>query len=132
GAVELQPGAAIAWSAPATPGRYRVHFQVVTDLGGRRVGVLAERDIDIEARACGPDEIGAAVRIAVAQRGHGVFAFSAVVADRAITGTPITAYVWDFGDGAQATTTEPVVTHTYAVAELGAGDDARFSVRLTA
>jgi hypothetical protein len=131
GAVELQPGAAIAWSAPATPGRYRVHFQVVTDLGGRRVGVLAERAIDIEVRACAAGETSAAVRIAVSQRGHGVFAFSAVIADRAVTEAPVTAYVWDFGDGTQATTTEPVVAHTYAVTELGAGDEPRFSVRLT-
>jgi hypothetical protein len=137
GAVELQPGPALAWSAPATPGWYRVHFQVCTDLGGRRIGVLAERAIDLEVRACAggpngtPGTSGAPVRIAVSQRGHGVFAFSAVVADPAGAGAPITGYTWDFGDGARTETTEPIARHSYAVAELGAQEEARFSVRLT-
>lgn len=132
GAVELQPGAAIAWSAPATPGWYRVHFQLCTDLGGRRIGVLAERAIAVEVRACAAGETSAALRIAVSQRGHGVFAFSAVVADQSGAEAPITGYVWDFGDGAQATTAGPTAEHAYAVATLGAQDEARFSVRSTA
>ncbi|HWN66983.1 MAG TPA: hypothetical protein VNM90_05050 [Haliangium sp.] len=132
GAVELQPGGAIAWSAPSTPGWYRVHFQVCTDLGGRRIGVLAERSIDVEVRACAPGEASAALRIAVSQRGHGAFAFSAVVADQAAGEAPVTGYRWDFGDGAQAETTAPNVEHAYSVASLGARDEARFPVRLTA
>jgi hypothetical protein len=132
GAVELQPGPALAWSAPATPGWYRVHFQVCTDLGGRRIGVLAERAIDVEVRACADGQTGPPVRIAVSQRGQGVFAFSAVVADAAAAGAPITGYAWDFGDGARAETTAPATEHAYAVASLGAGQEARFSVRLTA
>jgi hypothetical protein len=132
GAVELQPGPALAWSAPASPGWYRVHFQVCTDLGGRRIGVLAERAIDVEVRACAGGQTSTPMRIAVSQRGHGVFAFSAVVADPAGAGAPVTGYAWDFGDGARADTTEPAVEHPYAVASLGAGEEARFSVRLTA
>jgi hypothetical protein len=132
GAVELQPGPAIAWSAPATPGWYRVHFQVCTDLGGRRIGVLAERAVDVEVRACAAGQTGAPVRVAVSQRGHGAFAFSAAVADPAAAGAPITGYTWDFGDGARAETTQPAAEHTYVVASLDAREEARFSVRLTA
>lgn len=129
GTVALQPGSALAWPTPAAPGVYRVFFQVCTDLGGRRIGVLASRAFDIEVRAC--DEPAAAVRIEVSQRGQGVYAFTAVVADEA-AGAGISDYVWDFGDGAQLTTTAPAAEHTYAVAELGAADVAHFAVTVAA
>jgi hypothetical protein len=119
----------MAWPTPATPGVYRVHFQVCTDLGGRRIGVLASRALDIEVRAC--DEPATAVRVAVTQRGHGVYGFTAVVADEAAR-AEIDAYVWDFGDGAQQATTVPEVEHTYAVAGLGAEDVAHFAVTVAA
>ena len=129
GTAALQPGSALAWPTPAAPGVYRVFFQVCTDLGGRRIGVLASRALDIEARAC--DEPAEAVRIEVSQRGQGVYAFTAVVADEA-AGAGITDYVWDFGDGAQLTTTAPAAEHTYAVADLGAEDVAHFAVTVVA
>jgi hypothetical protein len=129
GTVALQPGSALAWPTPAAPGVYRVFFQVCTDLGGRRIGVLASRALDVEVRAC--DEPAAAVRIEVSQRGQGVFAFTAMVADEAAR-AGIADYVWDFGDGAQLTTTAPSAEHTYAVAELGAEDVAHFAVTVAA
>lgn len=133
GGAALHPGAAITWRAPAAPGRHRIHFQVCTDLGGRRIGVLAERSVDIEVRACDPGERQAgALRIAVTQRGHGVFSFAAVPVDGAGDDLRIDAYAWGFGDGTALTTTGPDAEHTYAVAELGAGDIARFPVTLEA
>lgn len=132
GEVELQPGAAMAWPAPSAPGWYRLHFQVLTDLGGRRVGVLAERAIDVEVHACAPGETEPSLRIAVSQRGHGVFAFTAVVAERVLGEAPGIDFAWDFGDGAQATTTGPAVEHTYDVTALGEREEARFVVRLIA
>ena len=61
-------------------GRYRVRFQVCKDLGGRRVGVLAEREVVLDVRSCGErrrqrDE---PLRLAVTQRGQGSFAFQAL------------------------------------------------------
>lgn len=125
GAVALQPGSALSWPTPAAPGVYRVFFQVCTDLGGRRIGVLASRALDIEVRAC--NEPAEAVRIEVSQRGQGVYAFTAVVVDEGAR-AGITDYVWDFGDGTQQTTTAPAAEHTYAVAELGADDVVHFAV----
>lgn len=129
GAVALQPGSALSWPTPAAPGVYRVFFQVCTDLGGRRIGVLASRALDIEVRAC--DEPAEAVRIEVSQRGQGVYAFTAVVVDESAR-AGITDYVWDFGDGTQQTTTAPAAEHTYAVAELGADDVVHFAVTVAA
>lgn len=127
--VALQPGPDVVWPTPAAPGVYRVHFQVCTDLGGRRIGVLASRALDIEVRAC--DEPAAAVRIEVSQRGQGVYAFTAVVVDPAAA-AGITEYVWDFGDGAKLTTATSGAEHTYAVAALGADEVARFAVTVAA
>jgi glycine/D-amino acid oxidase-like deaminating enzyme len=44
-------GRALTWQAPAEAGRYRIAFQVVQDLGDRRVGLLAQRVVDIEVVA---------------------------------------------------------------------------------
>ncbi|NOK36573.1 PKD domain-containing protein [Corallococcus exercitus] len=106
---ELQPGSRLPWRAPATPGRYFVRFQLCKDLGGRRVGVLAEQVASIDVRACGQDEEQArALRIEITQQGPTAFAF------RAVSPHPATAYTWDFGDGRATATTEPTASHVYA------------------
>nr|WP_253899873.1 PKD domain-containing protein [Corallococcus carmarthensis] len=124
---ELHPGARLPWRAPATPGRYFVRFQLCKDLGGRRVGVLAERVAAIDVRACGQDEGQArALRIEATQQGPSAFAF------RAVSPHPATTYAWDFGDGSSAATTEPTATHAYALPSPGEPDVRVLTVRLSA
>ncbi|HYO52488.1 PKD domain-containing protein [Archangium sp.] len=130
GGAELHPGPTLQWRAPETAGRYRVRFQVCTDLGGRRVGVLAEHEVEIDVRRCGEQEMqrNEPLRIAVAQRGQGAFAFQALYQGH----ERIEAYAWDFGDGSTATTSEPRVEHTYALQDLGSQEVRSFTVRLQA
>jgi hypothetical protein len=130
GGAELHPGPALQWRAPETAGTYRVRFQVCTDLGGRRVGVLAEREVEIDVRRCGEQEgqRNEPLRIAVVQRGQGTFEFQALYQGHA----RIEAYAWDFGDGAIATTSEPRVEHAYALQGLGSQEVRNFTVRLQA
>ncbi|RKH54689.1 PKD domain-containing protein [Corallococcus llansteffanensis] len=124
---ELQPGARLPWRAPATAGRYFVRFQLCKDLGGRRVGVLAEQVVGIDVRACGPGEGQAdALRIEVSQRGNEDFSF------RAVSPKSATTYAWDFGDGNSAVTTEPGATHVYAAQAPGEPDVRSFTVSLSA
>ncbi|HYO68209.1 MAG TPA: PKD domain-containing protein [Archangium sp.] len=127
---ELHPGLALQWQAPETAGRYRVRFQVCKDLGGRRVGVLAEREVELDVRRCGEPQTqrNEPLRITVAQRGQGSFAFEALYQDSA----RITAYAWDFGDGTTATTSEPRVEHAYPLEALGPQEVKSFTVRLQA
>jgi hypothetical protein len=128
GGAELHPGPALDWRAPAKEGRYRVRFQVCKDLGGRRVGVLAEREVEVEVRACGAGERQAdePLRIELAQRRHGAFAFQALYSGR----ETVEAYAWDFGDGTREVTREPRVEHAYPVRELGAQELKSYTVRL--
>lgn len=130
GSAELHPGSALQWKAPAVAGRYTVRFQVCKDLGGRRVGVLAERLVEIDVRACGPGERQEyePLRLTVTQRRHGAFLFQAVSAE----GERAEAYAWDFGDGATAMTDEPQVEHAYALQQLGPNETRSFTVRVSA
>lgn len=130
GGAELHPGPELKWRAPERAGRYVVRFQACRDLGGRRVGVLAEREVAIDVRACGAGERQAEepLRIELAQLRQGAFAFSAVSQGRA----PIESYAWDFGDGTTATTAEPRVEHAYAVEQLGPDELRSFTVKLRA
>ncbi len=125
---ELHPGPALQWRAPDTAGRYRVRFQVCKDLGGRRVGVLAEREVELDVRACGEQEAqrNEPLRITAAQRGPASFAFEALYQGSA----RITAYAWDFGDGTTSTTSEPRVEHAYSLQGLGPQEIKNFTVRL--
>ncbi|RYZ44067.1 MAG: PKD domain-containing protein [Myxococcaceae bacterium] len=124
---ELHPGARLAWRAPATAGRYFVRFQLCKDLGGRRVGVLAEQVAGIDVRACGAQEGQAhLLRIAVTQRDPTTFDL------RAVSPVPVTAYTWDFGDGSSLVTTGLEVTHAFAPPAPGAQDVRVHTVRLTA
>ncbi len=127
-AAELHPGARLQWRAPAAAGRYFVRFQVCRDLGGRHVGVLAERAVSIDVRACGEGESQAPepLRIGVIQEGKGTFRFQALAPD--VGG--LSGYTWDFGDG--ATATGPEARHSYSVQGLGAEETRSFTVRLTA
>ncbi|AKJ05185.1 PKD domain-containing protein [Archangium gephyra] len=127
---ELHPGPALQWRAPETAGRYRVRFQVCKDLGGRRVGVLAEREVELDVRRCGEQQAqrNEPLRITVSQRGQGSFAFEALYQG----GARITAYAWDFGDGTTSTTSEPRVEHAYPLQGLDAQEIKSFTVRLQA
>lgn len=130
GGAELQPGPTLQWRAPETAGRYFVRFQVCTDLGGRRVGVLAEREVEVDVRSCGDSERqrNEPLRLGVIQRGQGTFELQALHSgpDRVV------AYVWDFGDGSSSTTSEPRAEHTYSLQGLGAQEVRSFTVRLQA
>lgn len=125
---ELQPGARLQWRAPRHAGRYFVRFQVCRDMGGRRVGVLAEQVVGIDVRECGASEAAESLRLEAVQRGPAEFTFRAVVPDAAT----LTTYRWDFGDGASAVTSEPSVSHAYATQSLGATEARSFTVRLSA
>jgi hypothetical protein len=127
---ELHPGLRLQWRAPATAGRYFVRFQVCRDLGGRRVGVLAERVAPIDVRACAEGEAraDASLRIGVSQGVNGAFRFQALAPDLGA----FTGYAWDFGDGTTVTTPGPEAQHTYSVQALGAEEARSFTVRLTA
>ncbi|RKG91148.1 PKD domain-containing protein [Corallococcus terminator] len=123
---ELHPGARLAWRAPATAGRYFVRFQLCRDLGGRRVGVLAEQVAGIDVRACGAGEGQAhLLRIEVTQRDPTAFDL------RAVSPAPATAYTWDFGDGSSTVTTVPEATHAFAPPAPGEQDVRVYPVRLT-
>ena len=123
---ELHPGARLPWRAPAAPGRYFVRFQLCKDLGGRRVGVLAEQVVSVDVRACGEDaRRDRALRIDVQQQGPTAFAF------RAVSSSSATAYAWDFGDGSSAVTAEPTTAHAYAPTAPGGPEVRTFTVRLS-
>ncbi|XXF78852.1 PKD domain-containing protein [Myxococcaceae bacterium GXIMD 01537] len=130
GGASLQPGPRLQWRAPEKAGRYVVHFQVCRDLGGRRVGVLAERAVPIEVRDCaaGERQESESLRIAVVQRGPVAFTFEALDAGR----EALTGYAWDFGDGATMATAEPRAEHTFSSQGLGAQDTRSFTVKLEA
>jgi hypothetical protein len=117
GGVELHPGPAMHWRAPAATGTYVVRFQACKDLGGRRVGVLAESEVSIEVRACtaGESQDSEPLRVRVVQRRHGAFAFHAVYRGR----ERVEAYQWDLGDGTAESTAEPMIEHAYATHDLG-------------
>ncbi|HLL82972.1 MAG TPA: hypothetical protein VK420_09985 [Longimicrobium sp.] len=127
---ELHPGPTMHWTAPPKPGRYPVRFQVCRDLGGRRVGILAERAVVIEVRACGPGQAqeDEPLRLSVTQKRHGVFSFQAVHPGL----EQPTGYAWDFGDGASATTATPSAEHAYRPEGLEPGEVRGFTVRLEA
>jgi hypothetical protein len=124
---ELHPGLRLQWRAPATAGRYFVRFQVCKDLGGRRVGVLAERVASIDVRTCTARE-SESLRIGVSQGANGAFRFQALAPNQGA----LSGYAWDFGDGATATTAGPEAQHTYSVQALGPEETRSFTVRLTA
>ncbi len=128
GGAELHPGPALQWRAPEEPGKYFVRFQVCTDLGGRRVGVLAERDVEVDVRRCGEGEgqRDEPLRLGVVQQGQGTFAFEALYrgGERAV------AFAWDFGDGTATATSEPRVEHSYPLQGLEPQEVRSFTVRL--
>jgi hypothetical protein len=130
GEAELHPGPAVQWKAPARAGRYRVRFQVCQDLGGRRVGVLAERVAEVEVRPCGPGERQEfePLRLTVSQLGQGAYAFQALVR----AGERIEGYGWDFGDGASTATSAPRVEHRFSSEGLGPQETRSFTVKVEA
>lgn len=127
---ELHPGARLQWRAPAAPGISFVRFQVCKDLGGRRVGVLAEQVLRIEVRDCagGSEREADRLELSVTQRANGAFLFRAVPPES----EALTGYAWDFGDGRTAVTSGPEVEHAYDTRSLASLDVRTFTVRLTA
>jgi hypothetical protein len=128
--VELQPGETLLWRAPSAPGRYPVRFQVVKDLGGRRVGVLAERAHEIEVRACGaPDDAEGPLRLRAERLPGGAFRFEAAYEG----GEPPGEYLWYFDDDSPpAKTLEPRAEHAFATAGLGPNETRAFAARVVA
>ncbi|HEU4407617.1 MAG TPA: PKD domain-containing protein [Polyangiaceae bacterium] len=127
--VELEPGPTLSWRAPQAPGRYRLRVQVCNDLGGRRVGILAEREHAIEVRACGAaDEAGGPLRVRVARLPGGAFRFEASHEG----GEPPLDYTWDFDDGSPRTEAGPSVEHAFETAGLGPHEVRAFAVRVAA
>ncbi len=126
----LHPGPSLRWVAPERAGTYSLRFQVCRDLGGRQVGVLAERSVEIEVRPCAPGERQEyePLRLSVTQLGRGAFLFQAAYQGRARVET----YAWDLGDGTTTTTLEPRLEHTYAVQKLGPQETRSFAVKLEA
>lgn len=128
GGAELHPGGVVAWRAPEEPGALRVLFQVCTDLGGRRVGVLAERALALAIRACAPDGDrdgpSGAVRLSAVPRGPGGFQFTVALAESAdpVDADAVVDYAWSFGDGRELTSTSPTVRHDYPLDALVAAD----------
>jgi hypothetical protein len=111
-------------------GTYRVRFQVCKDLGERRVGVLAERVVELEVRHCGEGEGQAhePLRLTVTRGRQGAFSFQALYQGS----EPVVGYAWDFGDGTTALTSEPRAEHTYPLEGLGPHDVRSFTVKLEA
>ncbi|HSP77362.1 MAG TPA: PKD domain-containing protein, partial [Myxococcaceae bacterium] len=130
GGAELEPGPRLRWQAPETPGKYRVRFQICTDLGGRRVGVLAERELELDVRRCGEGEGQAhePLRLELIQGLRGAFSFHVLYQGP----ESITAYEWDFGDGTRELTAGPLAEHAYPLQELEPDEPRSFTVKLTA
>ncbi len=124
--VELEPGVALSWQAPRTPGRYALRFQVCKDLGGRRVGVLAERDHEIEVRACDAADAGGPLRLRVTRLPGGAFAFEATLEGAEAPDE----YTWDFDDGTALTTPGPRAEHAFAAPAPGPNDVRAYAVRV--
>ncbi|WP_342375158.1 PKD domain-containing protein [Myxococcus stipitatus] len=122
---ELHPGARLQWRAPAAPGTGFVRFQVCKDLGGRRVGVLAEQVLRIEVRDCTDAVSRERLEVAVIQRTNETFLFRAVSPET----EALEGYSWDFGDGRSAVSLGPEVEHAY---DAKTSDVRTFTVRLTA
>ncbi|HEU4538038.1 MAG TPA: PKD domain-containing protein, partial [Polyangiaceae bacterium] len=122
--VELSPGATLSWRAPRAPGRYPVRVQVCKDLGGRQVGVLAERVHEIDVRSCDAASRGA-LRLLVTRLAVGAFAFEATRAE----GEAPAHYLWDFDDGSPPLEAGPRVEHVFAAPGLGPHDVRAFAVR---
>ncbi|RYZ40253.1 MAG: PKD domain-containing protein [Myxococcaceae bacterium] len=128
GRAGLQPGAGLDWRAPPVPGRYPVRFQLCRDLGGRRVGVLAERTVLLEVRDCAAGA-ESPLRLGVRQDGPVTFTFEVQGLEQA---GPVRAYDWDLGDGTTEETEGPILEHTYAVEPADGAVPRRFTVRVRA
>ncbi|RKH30487.1 PKD domain-containing protein [Corallococcus praedator] len=128
GRAGLQPGSGLDWRAPAVPGRYPVRFQLCRDLGGRRVGVVAERTVLLEVRDC-EAEAESPLRLGARQDGPATFTFEVQGLEEA---GPVRAYTWDLGDGTTEETEGPILEHTYAVEPADGAVPRRFTVRVRA
>jgi hypothetical protein len=109
--LSMQPGASVSFTAP-NAGTYPIRFQLVRALGGKRIGVLAERTLALQVVDCGSGP--APLRIESTVTG-GRVDFTALASVSTHGG-----FTWDFGDGQTHTTDGPTVRHDYPILELGA------------
>lgn len=108
--LSMQPGASVSFTAPGA-GTYPIRFQLVRSLGGKRIGVLAERTLALQVVDCGSGP--APLRVESTVTG-GRVDFTA------LAGVPTRGgFTWDFGDGQTHTTDGPTVRHDYPILELG-------------
>lgn len=107
--LSMQPGATARFTAPA-PGRYPIRFQLVRSLGGARIGVLAERTLELDVADCGSGPAPLQVTSTVLG-GRADFTVLATVPTQG-------GYAWDFGDGDRQTTDRPTARHDYPIIEL--------------
>jgi hypothetical protein len=109
--LSMQPGASVSFTAPDA-GTYPIRFQLVRALGGKRIGVLAERTLALQVIDCGSEP--APLRVEATVTG-GRVDFTA------LAGVPTRGgFTWDFGDGQTQTTDGPTVRHDYPILELDA------------
>ena len=107
--LSMQPGASASFTAQA-PGRYPIRFQVVRSIEGKRIGVLAERTLELDVVDCGSGPPPLRVEAKVTG-GRANFTALAAVPTRG-------GYRWEFGDGENQTTDGPSVRHDYPILEL--------------
>lgn len=117
--LSMQPGATARFTAPA-PGRYPIRFQLVRSLGGARIGVLAERTLDLDVIDCGSGPAPLQVTSTVT---GGRADFTALAAIPTQGG-----YTWDFGDGARQTSDGPTIRHDYPILELRDREERTYQV----
>jgi hypothetical protein len=117
--LSMQPGASVSFTAPGA-GTYPIRFQLVRALGGKRIGVLAERTLALPVVDCGSGPAPLRVESTVAG-GRVDFTVLAGVSTRG-------GFTWDFGDGQTHTTDGPTVRHDYPILELGAEEVRAYQV----
>lgn len=117
--LSMQPGATARFTAPA-PGHYPIRFQLVRSLGGARVGVLAERTLELDVADCGSGPPALQVTSTVIG-GRADFTALAAVPTQG-------GYTWDFGDGDRRTSDGPTVRHDYPILELRDREERTYQV----
>lgn len=117
--LSMQPGASARFTAPA-PGRYPIRFQLVRSLGGARVGMLAERTLELDVIDCGSGPAPLQVTATVTGGRADLTALAAIPTQG--------SYAWDFGDGDRQITGGPTARHDYPILELRDREERTYQV----